>query len=66
MCEYCQLSGNELGKPFEIQPCANGDLRVRATYLNGGIILFRDLNDASGFFKINFCPICGRKIKEEI
>lgn len=66
MCEFCMCHPSvEVGKPYELNPCGNGDLGVRATYLNGGIILFKDHNFASGYFDINYCPICGRKIKGE-
>lgn len=68
MCEFCnrQLSENhECGKDYPIHPCANGDLGVRAQYLDGGIILYKDWNTASGYFDINYCPICGRKLGSE-
>lgn len=31
----------------------------------GGIVLFKDHNIASGYFDINYCPICGRRISKE-
>ena len=66
MCDFCMLIPNcEIGKKYEVKPCALGDLGVRAQYSVGGIILFRDQNLASGYFDINFCPICGRKIEKE-
>lgn len=39
MCEFCMRNldaGLKCGKDYPIRPCANGDLGVRATYLNGG------------------------------
>lgn len=65
MCEFCNrqtVKGHECGKDYPIQPCANGDLGVRAQYLDGGIVLYKDCHLASGYFDINYCPICGRKI----
>ncbi len=68
MCEFCERhagNGQECGKDYPIKPCGNGDLGVRAEYIDGGIILFKDHNIASGYFDINFCPICGRKIDQK-
>lgn len=68
MCEFCMRhagNGQECGKDYTIHPCANGDLGVRAEYIDGGIVLFKDHNMASGYFDINYCPICGRRIGKE-
>ncbi len=68
MCEFCNRhagNGQECGKDYPIHPCGNGDLGVRAEYIDGGIILFKDRKLASGYFDINYCPICGRKIGQE-
>ncbi len=68
MCEFCNRhagNGQECGKDYPIHPCGNGDLGIRAEYIDGGIVLFKDLNLASGYFDINYCPICGRKIGQK-
>lgn len=68
MCEFCMRhagNGQECGKDYTIHPCANGDLGVRAEYIDGGIVLFKEHNMASGYFDINYCPICGRRIGKE-
>lgn len=68
MCEFCnrKLSeGHECGKDYPIHPCANGDLGVRAQYLDDGIVLYKDRHIASGYFDVNYCPICGRRISLE-
>ena len=68
MCEFCMRhagNGQECGKDYQIHPCANGDLGVRAEYIDGGIVLFKEHNMASGYFDINYCPICGRRIGKE-
>lgn len=68
MCEFCMGKtgkGTEIGKDYPVRPCANGDLGVRAQYLDGGIVLYRDRNTASGYFDIHYCPICGRRVDEE-
>lgn len=68
ICEFCMRhagNGQECGKDYQIHPCANGDLGVRAEYVDGGIVLFKDHNMASGYFDINYCPICGRRVTKE-
>ncbi len=68
MCEFCSrklLKDHECGKDYPIHPCANGDLGVRAQYLDGGIVLYKDRHIASGYFDVNYCPICGRRISLE-
>ena len=68
MCEFCERhasNGQECGTDYPVKPCGNGDLGVRAACIDGGIILFKDHNIASGYFDIKFCPICGRKIGME-
>lgn len=68
MCEFCDRKlpkDHECGKDYPIHPCANGDLGVRAQYIDGGIVLYKDRNTASGYFDINYCPICGRRIGSE-
>lgn len=65
MCVFCmQLPDKkrEYGREYPVRPCANGDLGVRAQYINGGIVLFVDHNVAGGYFDINYCPMCGRRI----
>lgn len=39
MCEFCDRKlpkDHECGKDYPIHPCANGDLGVRAQYIDGG------------------------------
>lgn len=31
----------------------------------GGIVLLKDHHVASGYFDINYCPICGRRVSKE-
>lgn len=58
MCEYC-----EKGREFPIDSCGNGDLGARAKIMAKAIILFINKNTASGYFDINYCPMCGRILK---
>lgn len=55
-CPYCgaetRLNGNN-----------NGDLGVRAQYMDGSIILYEKGRAASGQIPVNFCPMCGRQIR---
>lgn len=59
----------EMGKSAErttrFTPVRMAILGVRAEYIDGGIVLFKDHNMASGYFDINYCPICGRRIAKE-
>lgn len=67
MCEFCMRKNskrNTYGKDYPIHPCGNGDLGVRAMYFDAGIILLKDYNTTSGYFDINYCPICGRRVNE--
>ena len=67
-CEYCNplgVANKEYRVPLVdllVQPCANGDLGVRATMLDDSIILFANKHIASGYIDINYCPMCGTKI----
>lgn len=68
-CRFCDsrtlINGMICGiDDYIIKPCGNGDLGVRAKLLDGSIILFKDRNIASGYFDINYCPICGRRISK--
>ena len=43
MCEFCMRhagNGQECGKDYTIHPCANGDLGVRAEYIDGGMFMY--------------------------
>ena len=66
-CEYCNsgVVNKEYIVPLVdllVQPCANGDLGVRASIIHDGIILFANKHTASGYIDINYCPMCGAKI----
>lgn len=68
MCNFCEqttIIGHEVGQDYPIIPCGNGDLGVRAKYMDKAIVLFNNRLSASGYFDINFCPICGRKLRKE-
>lgn len=71
-CEFCsaRIAGygrdEDSGRDYHVLPCGNGDLGVRAKLITGGIVLLKDRHIASGYFNVNYCPICGRKLKEAI
>lgn len=68
VCYYCQSPYDGWGLDYTIFPCGNGDLGVRAqchATEDPHIVLYKDKALASGYFKINYCPICGRKLEKE-
>lgn len=68
-CEFCsaRIAGygrdEDSGREYHVSPCGNGDLGVRAKLITGGIVLLKDRHIASGYFDVNYCPICGRKLE---
>ena len=73
MCEYCDYyhssNGGVSGKLIKIKKCANKtnltDCQIHkcGTDDNFGIIVF-DCGVAKGYFDIDFCPKCGKKLSE--
>lgn len=68
MCEFC---GNRLGnKAMIVHRCANKtditacELAKHKDDEKYGIVIF-SFGCAKGYFDINFCPICGRKLSED-
>lgn len=74
MCEYCKkISENEiLGKKFNLQPTAgfNNDRHYSSWIMKNkadekaGIMIATNGGNAV-YIDINYCPMCGRKLKEE-
>ena len=71
MCEFCNgkhsTKGMMIGKELKINQCATDtDLRDCQVYLNNNdkpsIIIFDKYGMARGYFEIEFCPMCGRKL----
>ena len=63
ICAYCHNGDREVGRDYPTLPCGNGDLGVRAQYMDGSIILYEKRRAASGQIPVNFCPMCGRQIR---
>lgn len=61
-CTWCK---EEVSPDYEIKPCGNGDLGVRANRVKSSIMLYVDRHKASGCFDINFCPMCGRNLTDK-
>lgn len=65
-CKYCK---GRIAPDYQIKPCGNGDLDARAVFCNGddgpGIVLLINRNEASGYFDILFCPMCGKPLTED-
>lgn len=66
MCEFCRICG----KDIKINPCASTtDLSDAQIIKNvndekAGIAIFKQCK-AVGYFYINYCPMCGRKLNVE-
>ncbi len=58
-CVYCQHH-----KTLETKPCGNGDLGARADISGDALVLYSAKIVASGFVKINYCPICGKLLNK--
>ena len=48
---------------FVVKPCANGDQRIEAKIIDGGLVLFY-FGMALGYIDAKYCPECGRKLTE--
>ena len=61
MCEYCKemdlIIGLDLG-------CDNGNLDIRFDPENAEIDVIYLAQDIDRSIQINFCPFCGRKLRE--
>lgn len=73
MCEFCRQRKDEntiYGKDIKINQCASAtDLSYAKIIKNvndekAGIIIFKQCK-AGGYFDINYCPMCGRKLVED-
>lgn len=73
MCEFCDKyhssRGSISGKSIEINKCApDTNLRECQVYImkgdNPSIIIFDKCGMARGYFDIEYCPMCGRKLVE--
>lgn len=68
MCQYCDKSQkkniiiNKSPNNKETQP--NQAMIIQAQGDTPGIVLFR-YGLAQGYFDINYCPICGRRLSEQ-
>jgi hypothetical protein len=67
ICPYCQKG--RLNALLNSETSAQTDLSVYVGYLNDAIIakhydIEGDTYDAVDVIPINFCPMCGRKLRE--
>lgn len=74
MCEFCQewnSKGTICGKEIDVHKCANETNLTDVQILKNtedekpGIIIYSNHSKALGFFDIDYCPMCGRKLVEE-
>lgn len=73
MCEFCSYKNNTFiiyGKEIKINKCAKETDLTEAQVMRNrddevpGIVIYKG-HSAAGYFDINYCPICGRKLVEE-
>lgn len=73
MCKFCENWHDEntiCGEDIKIHKCANETELTEAQILKNfgdnkpAIVIFANAA-AMGYFKIEFCPMCGRKLVEE-
>lgn len=73
MCKFCENWHDEntiCGADIKIYKCANETNLTEAQILKNvrdnkpGIVIFANAANM-GYFKIEFCPMCGRKLVEE-
>lgn len=73
MCKFCENWYDEntiCGEDIKIHKCANETELTEAQILKNfgdnkpAIVIFANAA-AMGYFKIEFCPMCGRKLVEE-
>ena len=73
MCEFCSYKNNPFiiyGKEIKINKCAKETDLTEAQVMRNrdddvpGIVIYKGCS-ATGYFDINYCPICGRKLVEE-
>ena len=72
MCEFCSYKNNPFiiyGKEIKINKCAKETDLTEAQVMRNrdddvpGIVIYKGCI-AAGYFDINYCPICGRKLVE--
>ena len=72
MCEFCSYKNNPFiiyGKEIKINKCAKETDLTEAQVMRNrdddvpGIVIYKGCS-ATGYFDINYCPICGRKLVE--
>ena len=70
MCEFCSYKNNPFiiyGKEIKINKCAKETDLTEAQVMRNrdddvpGIVIYKGCR-AAGYFDINYCPICGRKL----
>ena len=70
MCEFCSYKNNTFiiyGKEIKINKCAKETDLTEAQVMRNrdddvpGIVIYKGCS-ATGYFDINYCPMCGRKL----
>ena len=73
MCEFCRQRKDKntiCGKDIKINQCASttdlsdAQIMMYANYKKAGSVIFKQCKEG-GYFDINYCPMCGRKLVED-
>jgi len=66
-CIFCRPGGRSV----RLSPCGNGDFELTAGVHHKAIVIYKlpppdKIGQAAlGHFEINFCPLCGKQIREK-
>ena len=74
MCEFCRTWHNKntiCGADIKIHKCASETTLTTAQIIKNandskpGVVILQNNAVAKGYFEIDYCPMCGRKLAEE-
>lgn len=60
MCKYCDGKAD-----LPVTPCADKTEQTAARIMFGNQLIIMSFNKGIGSIEINYCPICGNKLKEQ-
>jgi NAD-dependent SIR2 family protein deacetylase len=50
---------------MRLKPCGNGEHNLETHIVDKGIVIFT-YGKALGYFDINYCPLCGERLRQEV
>ena len=64
-CKFCNTATSKI----RLKPCGNGDFELEVGFLYKSIVVHKLpspdslIHRALGYFNIEYCPMCGRKLE---